>query len=256
MVAYLLVLVDFQVTDEPQKFHGRGNFKSPRRPYTTHQHKNGPKHGPNNVPSFAVPLAHHPPTVTPGFHTMVPISPIPEFAYQFPARPFLRPNAQLVKPGSDPAQAHVPPVNGSFQTSIPADSSSHDSGTGGRRLSANEQYGQANHSRNNQRQASNNIYVQQNVARRPYIRPPFFDAAGFFDGPNYPGICAMGLWHDSTFHVNILFCAVEFYLLCSCPFLLPPLYVCSSLRTCMYHYSVYRSTRSYLLLSCCTARRC
>ncbi|KAH6834289.1 hypothetical protein C2S53_004652 [Perilla frutescens var. hirtella] len=177
------------VTVEPQKFHGRGNFKSPRRPYTTHQNKNAPKHGPNNIPPFAVPVPYYPPTITPGFHTMVPISPtsVPGYGYQFPARPFPRADAQLVKPGSDPAQAYAPPMNGNFQPSPRDDSSGHDSGSGGRRRSANEHYGQTNNSRNNQRPASNNFYMQQNVGPRHFIRPPFFRPTGFVDGPNYPG---------------------------------------------------------------------
>lgn len=183
--------MDFQVTVETQKFHGRGNFKSPRRPYTTHQNKNGPKHGPgpNNMPGLSVPLPYHPPTITPGFHTMVPISPtsFSGYAYQFPIRPFPRADSQLVKSGSDPAQAYIPPMNGNFQPSPHADSSSHDSGSGGRRRSTNEQYGQTNHSRNNQRPASNNFYMQQNVGPRPFIRTPYFGPAGFVDGPNYPG---------------------------------------------------------------------
>lgn len=185
--------MNIQVIVEPQKFHGRGNFKSPRRPYTTHQNKNGPKHAPNNMPPFAVPLPYHPPAITPVFHSMVPNSPtsVPGYGYQFPARPFPRADAQQLKSGSDPAQGYAPPVNGNFQPSPRPDSSGHDSGSGGRRRSTNEQYGQKNPSGNNQRPTSNNFYVQHNVGPRPFIRPPFFSPTGFIDGPNYLGICAI-----------------------------------------------------------------
>ncbi|XP_057782185.1 la-related protein 1A-like [Salvia miltiorrhiza] len=176
------------VTVEPQKFHGRGNFKSPRRPYAAHHNKNGPKHGPNNIPPFAVPLPYHPPTIAPIFPSMVPISPssVPGYSYQFPARSFPRADAQLLKSGSDPAQAYVPPMNGNIQPTPRADSRGHDSGSGGRRRSTNEQYGPTNPSRNNQRPASNNFYMQPNVGPRHFVRPPFF-GPGIVDGPSYPG---------------------------------------------------------------------
>lgn len=158
----------------------------------THQNKSGPKHGPNGIPPYAVPLPYYPATVTPFFHTMVPIPPTsaPGYAYQFPPRPFPRADAQLVKSGNDRAQAFVPPVNGSFQPSARSDSSAH-TGSVGRRRSTNDQYGQMNPSWNNQRPvASNNFHLQQTVGPRPFIRPPFFGPIGFVDGPNYPGICA------------------------------------------------------------------
>ncbi|XP_047979897.1 la-related protein 1A isoform X4 [Salvia hispanica] len=177
------------VTVEPQKFHGRGNLKSPRRPYATHHNKNGPKHGPNNIPPFAVPLPYHPPTITPVFHNMFPISPtsVPGYGYQFPARPFPRADAQMPKSGTDPAQTYVPPMNLNIQPSAGADSSGQDSGSGGRRRNTNEQYGPTNPSRNNQRAASNNFSMQQNVGPRHLIRHPYFGPAGVIDGPNYPG---------------------------------------------------------------------
>ncbi|XP_041989522.1 la-related protein 1A-like isoform X1 [Salvia splendens] len=177
------------VTVEPQKFNGRGNLKSPRRPYATHHNKNGPKHGPNNIPPFAVPLPYHPPTITPVFHNMFPISPtsVPGYGYQFPARPFPRADAQMPKSGTDPAQTYVSPMNLNIQPSAGADSSGQDSGSGGRRRNTNEQYGPTNPSRNNQRAASNNISMQQNVGPRHLIRHPYFGPAGVIDGPNYPG---------------------------------------------------------------------
>ncbi|XP_047970273.1 la-related protein 1A-like isoform X1 [Salvia hispanica] len=180
------------VTVEPQKFHGRGNFKSPRRPYATHHNKNGPKHGPNNIPPFSGPSPYGPyppPPMTPHFHGMVPISPtpVPGSNYQFPARPFPRADAQMLKSGTDPAKAYVPPMNGNFQPSLHADSSGHDSGSGGRRRITNEQHGPRNPSYNSQWPASHNFYMQQNVGPRPLIRPPFFGPAGIVDGPNYPG---------------------------------------------------------------------
>ncbi|KAL1558313.1 la-related protein 1A-like isoform X1 [Salvia divinorum] len=167
---------------EPQKFHGRGNFKSPRRPYTTHHNKNGP----NNIPLFSIPSSYgpyHPPPITPNFH--VPISPtsVPRYNYQFPARPFLRIDAQMQKSGTDPALAYVPPMNGNFQPSLHADSSGHDSS--GRMRITNEQHGPTNPSRNNLRPASHNFYMQQNMGPRHLIRPPIFGPAGI--GPNYPG---------------------------------------------------------------------
>lgn len=193
LVAHLSITVNIQVIVEPQKFHGRGNFKSPRRSYATNQNKNGPKHAPNNMPPFAVPSPYHPPAITPVFHSMVPISPtsVPGYGYQFPARPFPRADAQQLKSGSDPVQGYAPPMNGNFQPSQKHDSSGHDSGSGGRRRSTNEQYGQTNPSRNNQRPTSNNFFVQHNVGPRPFIRPPLFSPTGFIDGPNYLGICSI-----------------------------------------------------------------
>ncbi|KAI3461183.1 hypothetical protein Pfo_017846 [Paulownia fortunei] len=177
-------------TVEQQKFHGRGNIKSPRRPYSMHQNKTGPKHGPNGVPPFPAPLTYYPPTVAPVFHTMVPIPPIsaPGYAYQFHPGPFPRADAQLVKSGSDRAQAFAPPVNGGFQPSPHGDSKANDSSSVGRRPSTKEQCGQMNPSWNNQRPAaSNNFHLQQTMGPRPFIRPPFFGSTGFVDGPNFPG---------------------------------------------------------------------
>lgn len=225
LVAYLPVLVDIQVNVEPQKFHNRGNFKSPRRQHATHHNKFGPKHGPNNIPPFAVRIPYQPPAITPVFHNMVPISPTYIPGYQFPARPFLRPDAQLLKSTSDPVQAYVPPMNGNFQPSLHADSSGHDSGSGGRRHNTNDQYGQTNPSRNIQQPASNNFYIQQNAGPRHLIRPPYFFPAGVVDGPNYPGIFAM-MWK-----YILAFCFVKLasYIFCfiSLCFLLSSL--CSSI---------------------------
>ncbi|KAG6415237.1 hypothetical protein SASPL_122643 [Salvia splendens] len=180
------------VTVEPQKFHGRGNFKSLRRPYAAHHNKNGPKHGPNNIPPFSGPSPYGPyppPPMTPHFHGMVPISQtsVPGSNYQFPTRPFPRADAQMLMSGTDPAKAYVPPKNGNFQPSLHADSSGHDSGSGGRRRITNEQHGPRYPSYNNQWPASHNFYMQQNVGPRPLIRPPFFGPAGIGDRPNYPG---------------------------------------------------------------------
>ncbi|KAL0390750.1 UNVERIFIED_CONTAM: La-related protein 1A [Sesamum calycinum] len=150
------------VTTEQQKFHGRGNIKSPRRPY--YQNKAGPKHGSNGLPSYPVPLPYYPPTFPPVFHTMVPPISSPGHSYQFPPGPLPRADAQLVKSGSDPAQAsfHMP--------------------------NTKEQGGQMNPSWNNQRPAaSNNFHLQQPLGPRPFIRPPFYGPTGFVDGPNFPG---------------------------------------------------------------------
>ncbi|KAL3850200.1 hypothetical protein ACJIZ3_012082 [Penstemon smallii] len=179
-------------TVEQQKFHGRPNIRSPRKPYPMHQNKVGPKNAPNGVPPFPSHLPYYPPTLAPVFHPMVPMSPIsaPGYAYQFSPGPFPRANAQSLKSNNDaPAQAFVPQVNGGFQPSPGSDSSAHDSNSNGRRPNPKEQGGQMNPSWNNQRSAatSNNIRFQQTMGPRPFIRPPVFGPTGFADGPNFSG---------------------------------------------------------------------
>ncbi|KAK6164047.1 hypothetical protein DH2020_000911 [Rehmannia glutinosa] len=179
-------------TVEQQKFHGRGHIKSPRKPYPMHQNKTGPKHVPNGVTPFPVPVPYYHPTVTPFFHTMVPVAPIPApgYAYQFPPGHFLRVDPQMVKSGSDaPSQAFMPSANGGFQPSPHTDSTAHDSNYTGRRPNAKEQGGQTNPSWNNQRPfaTNNNFHMQQNVGPRPLVRPPFLGPAGFVDGSNFQG---------------------------------------------------------------------
>lgn len=158
-----------------------------------HQQKTGPKHGPNGVTPFPVPLPYYPPTVTPLFHAMVPMPPIsaPGYAYQFPPGTFPRVDSQLAKSGNDaPSKAFVPPANGDFQSSPQANSNAHDSNSVGRRPNAKEQGGQTNPSWNNQRPVAmnNNFRLHQTWGPRPFIRPPFFGPTGFVDGPNFPGI--------------------------------------------------------------------
>ncbi|KAK6153193.1 hypothetical protein DH2020_012832 [Rehmannia glutinosa] len=179
-------------TVEQQKFHGRGHIKSPRKPYPMHQNKTGPKHVPNGVTPFPVPVPYYHPTVTPFFHTMVPVAPIPApgYAYQFPPGHFPRVDPQMVKSGSDaPSQAFMPSANGGFQPSPHTDSTAHDSNYTGRRPNAKEQGGQTNPSWNNQRPfaTNNNFHMQQNVGPRPLVRPPFLGPAGFVDGSNFQG---------------------------------------------------------------------
>ncbi|KAG8371040.1 hypothetical protein BUALT_Bualt13G0045600 [Buddleja alternifolia] len=158
-----------QATTEQQKFHGRGNTKFPRRPHSMHQNKNAPKHGPNDVPPFPVPITYYPPPFTQVFHPMVPVPQIsaPGYAYQYSPGPFPRANAQTRKPDSDK----------STQASV------------GRRPSTKEQGGQMNNSWNNQRPfASNNsFHFQQSVGPRHYISPPIFPPTSFSDGANFPG---------------------------------------------------------------------
>ncbi|KAL0370295.1 UNVERIFIED_CONTAM: La-related protein 1A, partial [Sesamum angustifolium] len=104
--------------------------------------------------------------------------------------PLPRADAQLVKSGSDPAQAFVSHVNGGggFQPSPRADQRVHDSSSVGRRPNTKEQGGQMNPSWNNQRPAaSNNFHLQQPLGPRPFIRPPFYGPTGFVDGQNFPG---------------------------------------------------------------------
>ncbi|KAG8388908.1 hypothetical protein BUALT_Bualt02G0174200 [Buddleja alternifolia] len=196
-ICLLRVLVQMLATIEQQKFHGRGNIRSPRRPYPMHQNKTGPKRGPNAVPPFPVPVPYYQPAVTPGFHTVVPIPsmPAPGYAYQFPHGPFQRADTRVAKSGSDAsAQAFVPPVNGGFQPSKGADSSAHDSNYVGRRPNAKERGAQMNPSWNNQRPVAtnNNFHMQQTMGPRPFIGPPFMGPAGLIDGSNFqghPGIC-------------------------------------------------------------------
>ncbi|GFP97603.1 la-related protein 1a [Phtheirospermum japonicum] len=147
---------------EQQKFHGRGNNKSSRRPYSTHQNKTGPKHVSNGVPPFPVPPPYHRSVATPFFRPMVPVPPVsaPGYAYQLPPGIFPIPNARFVKSGGDHALS------------------------GGTK----EQHGQMNSPWNNQRPvAPNNFHFQQTVGPRPYMRPHFFSSTGFVDGPKFPG---------------------------------------------------------------------
>ncbi|KAL1555149.1 la-related protein 1A-like [Salvia divinorum] len=172
---------------EQQKFHGRGNIRSPRKP--AYQHKTGPKHhAPNGASPFPVPLPYYPPL----FHTMVPISPnsAPGYPYPFPPGGFPRVDGRLVKPGGDAtSKPFVSPVNGDIQSSPHANSNAHDSSSVERKPNVKEQDGQMNPSWNNQRPAAfnNNFHLQQPMVPRPFIRPPFLVPAGFIDGANFQG---------------------------------------------------------------------
>lgn len=160
-------------------------MRYPRKPYPMHQHKTGPKHGPNGVPPYPMPPPYYPPTVAPHFRPMVPIPPIPGpgYTYQFLPGTFPRVDNQSVKSGSDaPSQGFVPPANGELQSSPHANSNARDSDSAGRRSNAKEQGGQSNPSWNNQRPVAINNFLS-----RPYMRPPYFGPTGFVDGPNYPG---------------------------------------------------------------------
>ncbi|KAL0459085.1 UNVERIFIED_CONTAM: La-related protein 1A [Sesamum latifolium] len=184
-------LVQTEATVEQQKFHGRNNIKSSRKPYPAH-HRTGPKHGPNGVPPFPVPLPYYAPPVPPVYHSMFPVPPIsaPGYAYQFPPRPFPRVDTQFVKSGSDASlPAFVPPANGVFQPAPSPDSSAHDSNSVGRRSDAKEKIGQRNPSWNNQRPlvVNNNFHFQQTMGPRSFIRPPYYGPTGFIDGPNVSG---------------------------------------------------------------------
>ncbi|XP_022898362.1 la-related protein 1A-like isoform X2 [Olea europaea var. sylvestris] len=177
---------------EQQKLHGRGNFNSPRKPSNMHHHRTGPKHCPNVVPPFPVPSPYHQPAITPVFPTMVPMPHIsgPGYGYHFHPGPFPIPDTQLVKSNSNTqVQCFAPPVNGGFKPSSRSDSKDHDAKSGGRRPSAQEQGGWLNPSWPNQRPVvySNNFHSQQSLGRRPLLKPPFVDQAGFIDGPYFPG---------------------------------------------------------------------
>ncbi|XP_041998139.1 la-related protein 1A-like [Salvia splendens] len=176
-----------QPAPEQQKFHGRGNIRSPRKP--TYQHKTGPKHhGPNGASPLPVPL----PIYSPLFHAMVPIPPnsAPGYPYPFPPGGFPRVDGRLVKPGGDAtSKPFVPPANGGIQSSPHANSNAHDSNSVERKPNVKEQDGQMNPSWNNQRPAgfNNNFHLQQTMVPRPFIRPPFLVPAGFIDGANFQG---------------------------------------------------------------------
>ncbi|KAL8029471.1 hypothetical protein ABFS82_14G224000 [Erythranthe guttata] len=175
---------------EQQKFHERGNTKSFRRPHNMHQNKTGPKHGPNGVPPYLVPVHCYQQPGTPYFRPMFPFRPVavPGYSYKVPPRPFLRPDGQLVNPGSDSAQAFVPPANGGFRPPAHADSSARDPRYTGRRPGAEGQNGQFNSSWNNQRPiAFNNFHMQQDIGPRPFISPPAFIPSGFVDVSNFQG---------------------------------------------------------------------
>ncbi|CAA2968364.1 Hypothetical predicted protein [Olea europaea subsp. europaea] len=187
----LLHLLFWSSTIEQQKLHGCGNLKSPRRPTNIHNHRTGPKHSPNGVPPFPVPFPYHQPTITPVFHTMVPMPhmSVPGYAYQFHPGPFVRPEAQLVKSNSNTiVQGFTPPVNRGFKSSSRSDSWDHDAKTGVRRPSVQDQGGQLN-PWHNQRPivSNNNFHLQQTMGPRPFLKPPFVDQAGFVDGSNFPG---------------------------------------------------------------------
>lgn len=181
-----------QAKVEQQKLHGRGNFNSPRKPSNMHHHRTGPKHCPNVVPPFPVPSPYHQPAIKPVFPTMVPMPHIsgPGYGYHFHPGPFPIPDTQLVKSNSNTqVQCFAPPVNGGFKPSSRSDSKDHDAKSGGRRPSAQEQGGWLNPSWPNQRPVvySNNFHSQQSLGRRPLLKPPFVDQAGFIDGPYFPG---------------------------------------------------------------------
>ncbi|XP_057802054.1 la-related protein 1A isoform X2 [Salvia miltiorrhiza] len=176
-----------QPAPEQQKFHGRGNIRSPRKPI--YQHKTGPKHhGPNVAAPFPVPLPYYPPA----FHTMVPMPPnsAPGYPYPFPPGAFPRVDGRLVKPGGDAtSKPFVPPANGEFQSPLHANSNAHDSNSVERKPNVKEQDGQMNPSWNNQRPAAfnNNFHLQQTMGSRAFIRPPFLVPAGFIEGANFQG---------------------------------------------------------------------
>ncbi|GER54738.1 La-related protein [Striga asiatica] len=172
-------------TNEQQKFHGRGNSKYHRRPNSTHQNRSGPKHGPNSVPPFPVPLPYHPPAVSLPFHPMASVPPVNPsgYTYQFPP-------GTLPRPGDSRAPSFLPPQNGSSQPQ-PAplpDSNASDWGSAGGRRSKKEEQGQVTASWNNHRPAaSNNFRLQGAMGPRPFVRPPFLGSADFVNGPNISG---------------------------------------------------------------------
>ncbi|KZV30589.1 la-related protein 1-like [Dorcoceras hygrometricum] len=177
---------------EQQKMNGRSSFKNPRRPSAMHQNRTGPKQAPNGVPPFPVPLQYYAAPVTPVYHAMVPMPPIPPTGYAYPLSPgsFPRPDTQFGKSGSDTAAQDLVPVkDGGFRPFQHADSGAHDSSSVESSPRAKEQGRQVNPSWNNQRPvASNsNFHLQQNMGPRPFFRPSFSRPSGFVDGRNFPG---------------------------------------------------------------------
>ncbi|XP_073283796.1 la-related protein 1A-like [Primulina huaijiensis] len=175
-----------------QKMNGRTSFKNPRRPSAMHQNKTGPKQAPNGVPQFPVPLQYYAAPVTPFYHAMVPMAPIPPTGYTYPLPPgsFPRPDTQSGKPGSDTtAQDFVPLKDGAFRPFPRADSGAHHSNSVESSPREKERGRQVNPSWNNQRPAASNsnFHLQQNMGPRPFLRPPFSGPSGFVDGPNFPG---------------------------------------------------------------------
>lgn len=185
----LIVIAVFQAPAEQQKFHGRGNVGSPRKP--TYQHKTGPKHhGPNGAAPFPVPLTYYPP-VTPLYHTMVPVPPIPTpgYPHPFPSGAFARGDGRFVRPGTDvPSKSFVRPANGDFQSPLHANSSAYESNSVERGSNPKDQDGHMDPSRSTQRPAAmnHNFHAQQPMGPRYFIRP-FPGPAGFVSGANFPG---------------------------------------------------------------------
>lgn len=156
----------FQVPNEPQKSHGRGNHNSSSR-FSTRQHKPASKHNPNVAPSFHGPLPFNQPPIPPIYGGMAPWPPhIPVlgYAYQPPAGSF-----------SGPPRGNPNAYGVEFPNRRPNVQEKGDNFTSGRQ--------------NNQPLGSKeNVDVQQNAGPRAFIRPPFFGPpAGFIGGPTFPG---------------------------------------------------------------------
>lgn len=152
----------------------------------------GPKQYSNGVPHFAVPLPYHQPGMPPIFHTMVPVPHIPVHGYVYQPSPGPFPGAEthMVKTGYDVQMQAFTPVDGSFRPPQRARSVAYDAKALKNGTETQELSFQSNPSRPNQQPvgSKDGIHVQQPMGPRPIMRPPFFPAPGFIDGPNLPGI--------------------------------------------------------------------
>ncbi|PSR90108.1 La-related protein like [Actinidia chinensis var. chinensis] len=184
---------------EQQKLHGPG------KPNPSHKHsplrhqKAGSKRDPNGVPSFPVPLSYHRPLMPPVFHGMVPMPhvPVPGYAYQPCPVPFPSIESNLAKSGAEaPMQPFIPPVansidaNRNLQPLPQGDPNVYVANFPNRRPNMQDSGAHFNPSWHNQRAfgSRDNNVVQQSMAPRPFIRPPFFGPVpGFIGGPSFPG---------------------------------------------------------------------
>lgn len=168
---------------EQQKSNGRGNPKASNKSSGARSQKMGPKHYPNGVPHFAVPLPYHQPGMPPVFHTMVPMPHIPVHGYFYQPAPGPFPSADT----HVPLQAFTP-VDGSYRPSPRPAASAYDAKSLKRRPELQDQNFQSTPRQNQQPVASKeNVQSQQPMGPRPFVRPPFFPVPGFIDGSSFPG---------------------------------------------------------------------
>ncbi|KAL3518809.1 hypothetical protein ACH5RR_021398 [Cinchona calisaya] len=176
---------------EQQKSNGHGNPKASDKSSGVRPQKVGPRHYPNGVSHFAVPLPYHQPGMPPVFHAMVPVPHIPVhgYVYQPAPGPFHGAETHMLKPGYDVPMQAFTPVDGSCRPPPRTGTSAHEAKTLKRRPELQDQNLQSNPPTQSQQPITSkeNGHSQPHMGPRPFMRPPFFPAPGSIDGSSFRG---------------------------------------------------------------------